>query len=209
MRVEWLPFSASALVAGGVSLAASSLLMPSTDGNSADSLESVLSQSSRWLAVSVLFFVAAVLLTLGLPSVLTLVTKRTARMGLFGLGVFAVGCIGTAGYAMLLVFFHALVKTDSLRAGNLDTVVQDNGLASFLYGWIAAFYVGELLLAITLLRARTVPRWIPLLLVLHVLTLPLNSVLPDKVGSATILLVTVALAGIGITANQRGVVSPA
>jgi hypothetical protein len=70
----------------------------------------------------------------------------------------------------------------------------------FLLGWIGAFYVGELLLAIALLRGGTTRNWIPVMLILHVALFPVSNFLPDEVQSLTVLLITVGLAGVGITA---------
>jgi hypothetical protein len=73
----------------------------------------------------------------------------------------------------------------------------------FLFGWIGAFYLGELLLAIALLRAGNTARWIPAVLLLHVALFPLANLLPDQLQAMTALLITVALCGVGITANQN------
>ena len=70
----------------------------------------------------------------------------------------------------------------------------------FLVGWIVAFFLGELLLAIALLRARTTPTWVPVLLLLHVATIFVGRFLPDPLSKATVLLLAVALAGIAIQA---------
>jgi hypothetical protein len=205
MRVDWVPVSASALVAGVISLALGAILLPAGDGSASDSLRLVEEDGGRWLAVSALFFLASVAMTLGLPSILTLFTRRGSWLGMTALVVFSVGCIGTAGYATLLAFFRALVRTDSLRAESFADVTHDVGLSAFLYGWVAAFYLGELLLAFALMRAGTTPRWIPWLLILHVALLPVSSILPHLVQSATVLIMAVGFAGIAITANSADV----
>ena len=202
MKIDWVPYSASALVAGSIALAMGGLLMP-TIGDPADSLRIVQEQDGRWLAVAALYFGAAVLLTVGLPAVLTLLGTRGARLGLAGAGLLAVGCIGTAGYAMLLVFFRALVLAGSIEGGGLDTLTQDVGLGAFLYTWIAAFYAGEVVVAWALLLARSTPRWMPIMLLLHVGTLPVSALLPAGLSQATVLLVTMGLCGIGITASDH------
>ncbi len=202
MRVDWVPVSASALVAGATALALGAILLPTGDGDSAQSLRLVEQNDGRWLAVSGLFFLASVALTLGLPSILTLFERRGSRLGMTALVVFSVGCIGTAGYAMLLAFFRALVLTGAINDEAFSDVTQDAGLNAFLYGWVAAFYVGELLLAVALMRAGTTPRWVPWLLILHVATLPLSSVLPEMLQSGSVLIMTVGFAGIAITANN-------
>ncbi len=104
---------------------------------------------------------------------------------------------------MMLVFFRALAVSDAIEAGAIDQVSSEVGLSVFLLGWIGAFYLGELLLAIALLRAGNTPFWIPGALLLHVALLPVSSFLPDQIQPMTALLITVALCGVGITANQN------
>ncbi len=103
---------------------------------------------------------------------------------------------------MLLVFYRALVLTDSLK-GPIADVTSDPGIAGFLVVFVAAFYLGELLLAIALYRAGTVARWIPAVLVAHVLWLAVGRFLPDDLVDLGTLLLTAGLCGIAITANER------
>jgi hypothetical protein len=202
MRVDWVPFSASGLVAGATALSVSALLMPQAE-EAQDMLQLAQDEGGRWMAVSLLYFAASVALVIGLPAILTLFERRGLRTGLTAVGVFTVGCVGIAGFAMLLVFFRALVVTNAIDAETIDAVGSEAGLAAVLYGWIGAFYLGELLLSVALFRARTAPMWIPAVLLLHVLLLPVSSMLPDDLQSMTTLLVTVGLCGVGITANQN------
>lgn len=201
-QLEWVPVSAASLVTGAMALSFGSLLTPSGD-SSLETLRIVEQQDGRWLAVAAIYFVASVALTLGLPSVLFLLTTRGRVLGAISCIVLSVGFIGTAGYAMLMVFFRALVKTDSIRGQGFTEVTEDIGLSIFLYGWIAAFYVGELLLALALLHAGTTPRWVPILLLAHVVSLVVASLLPDPVAKASILLTAFAFAGVAITAVNR------
>ncbi len=204
MRVDWVPYSAASLVAGATALSVGALLVP-TAADSAATLRTVEEQDGRWLVVALLFFVAAVMLTVGLPSILTLFENRGSQFGLTAVAVFTVGCVGTAGYAVLLAFVRALVVTETVDGPGIERAVSDGGLSGFLYAWIAAFYLGELLLAIALFLSKTTARWIPALLLLHVLLLPVSSLLPESLQSATALLITLALSGVGITAAQRHV----
>jgi uncharacterized membrane protein len=202
MRIDWVPYSAAALVLGATALSVGALILPS--GNeAATTLQMAETDGGRWLAVAVLYFLAAVTLTLGMPSILTLFQVRTTKFGMTAIGVFTIGCIGLAGFSMLLVFFRALAVNQAIEAGAIEEVSSEVGLSVFLLGWIGAFYLGELLLAIALLRAGNTPRWIPGMLLLHVALFPLSSFLPAEVQPMTALLVTVALCGVGITANQN------
>jgi hypothetical protein len=202
MRVDWVPFSASGLVAGATALSIGSLLMPQAE-EASDMLRLADQDGGRWMAVALLYFASSVALVIGLPVILTLFDRRGFRTGLTAVGVFTIGCVGIAGFAMLLVFFRSLVVTHAITAGTIDQVSSETGLAAVLYGWIGAFYLGELLLAIALLRAGTAPKWIACVLIAHVALLPVSSFLPGELQSMTTLLITIGLCGVGITANQH------
>jgi hypothetical protein len=202
MRIDWVPFSASALVAGATALSVGAVLTPESD-SAAGTLEIVREAGGQWMAVAVLYFFASVTLTAGMPAVLTLFDKKGFRTGLTAIGVFTIGAVGIAGLAMLLAFIYALVEAEAIVPEMFEAAATEPAFSAFLYGWIGAFYLGELLLGIALLRAASTPRWIPVLLLVHVALFPLSSVLPDEVSSLTVLLITVAFAGVGIAANQR------
>ena len=199
MRTDWLPVSAALLLTGALALGLGGFLLPQSD-NASDSLRIVQDQGGQWMAAAVVLFIASVCLTLGLPAVLTLFDQRGRTLGMISCVVLEVGWIGTAGFAMLMIFFRALVRTDAIVGRSLDDVAHEAGLAIFLYLWIAAVYLGELLLGLALLRARTVPRWIPLLLVLHALTFLVSGVLPGLLAKATVLLLVLGFSGIAVQA---------
>lgn len=200
MKTDWLPFSAALLLTGSLALALGSILTPTSDGT-AETLRIVEEHGGQWMAAAAIYLVASVFLTLGLPTALMLIQGGGRILGFVSAIVLALGFIGTAGYAMLMVFFRALVNAGTLGGVELERVVEDNGLMIFIYGWIVGFVLGELLLGIALVRARTVPRWVPLVLVLHVATVAIASLLPDVVAKATILLFVAGMAGIAITAT--------
>ena len=204
MRIDWVPYSAAALVLGATALSVGALLAPQL------SEQNVLVSDfadTRWLAVAFLYFIASAALTGGMPSVMTLFERRGRRLGLSAIGVFTVGTLGIAGYAFLIAFMRALAQDSKIGTLDLEMISQDTGLLALLYGWIGAFYLGELLLGIALLRASTTPKWVPGVLLLHVALFPLSallpSLLPQEVQSLTALLVTVGLCGVGVTANQN------
>ena len=58
------------------------------------------------------------------------------------MAVFTVGAIGTCGYAMLLVFFRAMVVGGAVRQPAFGEVTDDPGLTIFLDGWVGCFYGG-------------------------------------------------------------------
>jgi hypothetical protein len=200
---DWVPVSAALLVTGAMAISLAALLSPTGGSDSSETFQLVQEHDERWMVVAAIYFLASVTLTLGLPAALTLFEGRGRRLGMVSGVVLAVGFIGTAGYAMLMVFFRALVITESIRSQGIDEVTHENGLSVFLYGWVAAFYLGELLLAVALLRAGTTPRWVPFLLLGHVLTLPLAPVLPESIARTSVLLVAVGLAGVAVQAVAR------
>jgi hypothetical protein len=205
MRSEWIPLSASALVIGVMAIVFGNLLNPTQSGDStAETLRVASEEGSRWLAMSVMFTLASVTLVFGMPAVLTLFERRGRRFGLAAVAVFTIGAIGTCGYAMLLVFFRAMVVVGAVRGTPLKDVGDDQGLRVFLFGWIACFYGGVLLLAIALFMARTVSRWVPAVLLAFVVLIAVADKL-GRVGSAVqVLLLAVGFTGIAMTAVQRG-----
>lgn len=200
MRLDWVPYSAAALVLGATALSVGALLTPQL------SEQNVLLSDfadTRWLAVALLYFIASASLTVGMPSVITLFERRGGKLGLSAIGVFTIGTLGIAGYAFLIAFMRALAQEGGIGTLDLELISQNAGLLAILYGWIGAFYLGELLLGIALLRASTTPKWVPAVLLLHVALFPVSSLLPAEVQSLTALLVTVGLCGVGVTANQH------
>lgn len=202
VRKDWLPVSAALLLTGVLALALGSVLLPQGD-DAAESLRIVQRQGDQWMAAAVVFFLASICLTLGLPAVLSLLQRRGWTLGMVSGIVLEVGFIGTAGYAMLLAFFRTLVVTGTIKYRGIDEISSDLGLLVFVYAWIAGFYLGELLLGIALLRAGTVPRWVPVVLFAHVLTLPLGGLLPAWAAKATVLLLAVGFAGIAVQAGSQ------
>ena len=201
--MDWLPVSAALLLTGALALCAGVFLLPSSDdGDAAETLRIVQESGGQWMAAAVVLFLASICLTLGLPAIMTLIQRRGWRVGVVSGVALEVGFIGTAGFAMLMVFFRALVETDALRGQNFEDVASEAGLAVFLYVWIFGLYLGELLLAIALLRARTTPRWVPLALALHVVSSLVSEALPEFLGKATALLFLLAFAGIAIQATS-------
>ena len=201
MRNDWVPLSASALVIGAMSLVFGSLLNPSEAGAStAETLRVVDEAGARWLAMAVMYFFASVSLTLGLPSVLSLFTRKGRKLGMTALAVFTVGAIGTCGYAMLLVFFRAMVVEGAIKGAAFADVSKNTGLLIFLQGWVACFYIGILLLAVALFVAKVVPRWVPALLVAFCAMFPFASHIGRVGTAAQVLALAVAFTGIAMAA---------
>ena len=201
MRTDWVPLSASALVIGAMALVFGTLINPADAGSTpVQTLRVADEDGAQWLAMAVMYLLGSVALTLGLPSVLTLFRKRGHTLGLVGVAVFMVGAVGTCGFAMLLVFFRAMVVADAVKPGALDQVTDDPALTTFLLGWVVGFYAGVLLIAIALFVARSVPRWAPGLLVVFVALVPFSSQL-GRVGMAVqVMALAIAFTGVATAA---------
>ena len=197
MRSDWVPLSASALVVGAMCLVLGTLLNPTgADATATETLNAVDQGSARYLAMAVVYVFGSISLTMGLPAVLTLFERRARRFGLIAVAVLSVGTIGTCGFGMLMAFFRALVVNGSLSVDELNRLASEQGLTIFVYGWVAGFYCGILLLALALLAARATSRWVPGLLVLFVLVQPASAQL-GRVGTA-LQVMALALAFTGV-----------
>ncbi|HET7385854.1 MAG TPA: hypothetical protein VFJ19_04230 [Nocardioidaceae bacterium] len=195
MRKSWLPLSASALVVGAMALVFGSLLNPSSGAESTlQTIHTVREQGARWLAMAVMYFGASLGLALGMPALLTLLPRRGRGTGITGIGLFGVGIAGTAGFAMLMVFFRALVTQRALKPHGLTMVAGDPSLIVMLAIWIGGFYAGALLISIALFMSRRTPTWVPVLLLVFVVMMPIAPHL-GRVGQA----VQVLALGIGFT----------
>jgi hypothetical protein len=196
--------SASALVVGVMCLVFGTALNPATEGMGMEATARLASeQSGRWLAMSVLYFCASVALTCGMPAVLSLFRERAHRLGVVAVAVFSVGAIGTSGFAMLLVFIQALAQQDALNTGSLEAVVSDAGLTLFLWGWAAGFYLGALLVALALLVSRATSPWVPVLLMLFVVLLPVSDLLGQIGQVVSLMALALAFTGIATAAVSR------
>lgn len=200
MTTSWVPVSAASLVTGVLALFVGALLLPATGDDTAATMQLVREQDARWLAVALMFFGAGAGLLLGLPACLMLFPQRGRVVGVAGIAVMAVAAAGVLGYAMLLAFFRALARAQAINVARFDDVTSDPGLLAFLYGWIACFYLGELLLAIAVLRSGLAARVYPLLLMAHILLFPVSALLPDELASATVILLVIAFSGLAFAA---------
>ena len=205
MRSDWVPLSASALVVGAMAMVFGALLNPQTgaDESAAETLRVVTEEGGRWLGMAVMYFFASVAMTLGLPSMLSLFTDKGRRTGFLAVGVFSIGVIGLAGFSMLLVFFRALASANAIQDARLNAATEDLGLSVFLYGWIASFYAGLLLVALAVFMSRKTPMWVPALLVGFVLLFPFADQI-GRVGQVMqVMALAVAFTGVAIAAVNQ------
>ena len=198
-----LAWSAACLVIGAMALVLAASLNPNPTGaNAASVLEVAMMPGGRWLAMAAALLVASAALLLGLPILLTLFTDRARRLGRAGVAVFAIGVLGSAGYAAMLMFVQALAVAGALRQAKLQAVLTDIGMAVALSGWVGAFYLGVLLMAVALLRARTTAAWVPSVMLVVVTCLPFVSMLGHVIQVVQVLLLAVAFTGIATSAVQ-------
>lgn len=213
MRSEWVPISAAALITGVMALVLGQMLNPAgSQHGPADQMLIAAENPGRWLAMSVLFFGGAATLILGLPSVLTLFQGVRGRIiGLLGVAVFAVGCVGVGALASLMLMFRALalesIKADTLPTPEVNLVtasLENQGLAIMLGVWVYGFLLGVLLIAVGLFRCGKVPVWVPGLLiaflVIQAVTPVLGAGTPARVASS-VGLILLAAGFTGIATN--------
>ncbi len=128
--------------------------------------------------------------------------------------MFAIGIVGMAGFAMLMVFYQALLTEGVVAPGAIERVAQESGLVSFLYTWIAGFLLGILLIAIALFRAKKTAVWVPVLLLVFLALMPFAPKLGQAGSAIQLMTLAAAFTGVATTASspehraelQRGMV---
>lgn len=201
MGDRWLPYSAAALASGAVALVLGTLGLPTGTDEQAI-LQTAQLEQGRWIMSSAAFFLCSVGLTLGLPTFLFVLPRRGRRFGVVGTVVFGVATMSMAAYGALLAFFQSLVADGIIVLDDMARLGDDPGLTGFTIIFVGSFYLGETLIAIGMLRARTVPRWVPTLFLLHVAMLPFVDRVPALQGIGAVM-VGVAFMGVAVFANER------
>ena len=222
MRPEWVPVSAAALVTGVMALVLAQMINPGgSESSPAGQMLVAAEFPGRWLTMSILFFGAAAALVLGMPAVMVLFQDKRGRgIGMVGVAVFTVGCVGVGALAGLMLIFRALaletLKAETVAAGEITLVTEslkNTGLTVTLGVWVYGFMLGVLLIAIGLFRGRKTPTWVPALMVGFLLVQAVMPFLGDgmaaRVGSALgLILLAGGFTGVATTAaspNATGV----
>ena len=65
------------------------------------------------------------------------------------------------------------------------------------------FYLGELVVAVALLRARVIARWVPVMLLLHAASAPVTQFLPAQVQGLEAVVLGMGLMGIAVKSTER------
>lgn len=201
MGTTWQQWSAASLASGAVLLVLGSLSLPADGSDIPGILASVKDDSGKWVMASFAFLLASAAMTVGLPSVVALMRTRGQRFGLVAVGTWALGSVGLAGYAALLIFFRTVERAIGLSNDQARDIAGDPSLVAFVLLITVAFVVGEMLTAAALLYARAVPPWVGVLLLVHALLATVAEALPTPVERAQVLLFGVALMGIAIQAS--------
>ncbi len=160
-------------------------------------------QDAAWLMASASFFLASVALTMGLPAILFVLPPRRHVAAMVGMWIWAVGTIGTSALAAFLILFRATVRVVEISPEDVEQLSRDRVLSLSLLFVIGSFYLGELVVALVLLRTSVVPRWIPALLLLHVALAPVDSRLPEDLQGFQAVVLGVALMGVAVKASER------
>ncbi|KRF35085.1 hypothetical protein [Nocardioides sp. Soil805] len=201
MGDRWLPYSAAALASGAIALVLGTLGLPTgADGTAV--LDSARLEEGRWIMASVALLICSLGLALGLPTFLFGMPRRGRYFGYAGTAVLGVAVMAMTAYAALLAFFRILVVNGTIGDRELALLTDDAALVGFTVVLVGSFVLGEVLLAIGLLRARSVPRWVPVLFLLHAGAAPFTGAVPQltEVGAVV---VGVAFIGVAVFTNER------
>jgi hypothetical protein len=198
------------LASGAVLVVLGALAMPPTSevGQVVDAIQM---QDAAGLMASASFFLASVALTMGLPAILTLIPVRRQTAGMVGLWIWAIGTIGTSALAAFLVLFRATVRVVELSPEQVERLGRDPVVGLSLLFVVGAFYLGELVVALVLLRSPTVPSWVPILLLLHLVVAAFNNLLPPNLQGLQAVVLGIGLMGLSVKAaeNWAGIKVPA
>lgn len=202
MGDRWLPWSAASLASGAVLVVLGIFALPASL-DIASLLESAQNEDAMWLVAAVAFALASMGLTLGLPTIYSLLPVHRAALGMVGLWIWSMGMIGTAGLASLLVGFRALVHTMHFSHAETEQLSSDPAMLAFFAIVMGSFYVGELIVALVLLSGRTVSRWVPLLLMGHLLLSGITVQMPESTRPVQSVVLAAALVAMAVKASEN------
>lgn len=203
VRTDWLPVSAAALITGATALFLGAQMTPRPRGDG-DLLRTASEHGDRFAILAVLFTLASVGLLVGVPSLFTLFQRRGFRTGLVAAVLLSVGALMLAAFAQVLIVFRSLAQHDAVTEQAIDAIASDALLQAMMGSAFVAFYLGELLLALALFRARTTPPWVPWMFTAHVVSVPFTQALPEGWTGAGTLLMAAGFAGCAMAANRQG-----
>lgn len=189
-------------VLGSIGNVLGSVLFPNND----------LSQSSSvvWFAVMLLSFIGSLFLLLGLPAVCVRQAERAGWLGFIG---FVLTIIG--GFLFTSFSPTALLILPWLAQEAPKLAASSGPPSLFVFFLVASllFAVGGILLGVATMRARILPRWAGLLIlvgaVLNLVSFPLSGVISAIVGTAAFIIFAVGFGWIGFSLMSTGNVEAA
>lgn len=174
MRTRWVPGSAALLATGVVALVCGFSVSPLTQDVSLEQAFRVPSDFGERLVVSVLMLVvAAVGMTAGSVALLHLMPARS-RLTRVAITTYAVGSAGLLLFAAGLGYTRSLLdERGVLHVDAIERLREQQALQVVLVVWLIVFMTGLVLVAIGLARNPDVPRWVPILIGVFVVSQPL------------------------------------
>ena len=121
---------------------------------------------------------------------------------MIGLWIWGVGTIGTSALAAFLILFRATVRVVEISPEEVEQLGRDPVLSLSLLFVVGAFYLGELVVGLVLLRSHAIAPWVPVLLLLHVASAPVNQLLPENLQGLQAIVLGVALMGLSVKAAE-------
>lgn len=198
----WLPWSAASLVSGVVLLLLALSTLPLT-GHPPEVLAAASADVGAWHLSAFVLVLASACLTLGLPTLLALMTARSRRLSLVGACVWALGTIGLTGLGMMLSAFQVVAVQMEPTLAQAEALLASTPMRWMVWAVLGCFMLGQLISAVALLTARRVAVWAPALLVLHLLTLPLTVGIDPTARAAHSLLLGAALLAVALRASEE------
>ena len=158
----------AALVVGPLLLLAAQVLDPTPSGaDAAQLLATAGSDSGRWSASNLLLVGGAIVLVLGAFGLAPLFRGGGERLGQAGVILLVAGLVCLAGWATSNLTLAAVA--DSGGSVDVAEAIRDStSISAVETVWLAGLLSGLVLIAAALLRARSVPRWAAVLILLFV-----------------------------------------
>jgi hypothetical protein len=198
------------MLLAGASLVIGHWLSVDSDQSTAGFISDFAAHRARGIAGGLLLSVGAFLLLPTVVGALQVVRARGARLATVGAVVAAIGAIALgAGDVMITLVVGTLVKSDPGLARSVVGIAEDSGLAGLPFQFAPALFLGFILLAIAMLRARSVTRWVPILLIVGVVCIGAFSTGGGLRAGIATLPFGVAVAALGVQLRQApGAVEP-
>lgn len=161
----------------------------------------VAGKSSTWTFATLLGLLAAVLFVPAVVGMVHLTRDRGVVLGHVGGALALLGAVGYACHQMLFVVLGEMARMEGQREAVISVGKQLDSSATIgiiaMLMFLLSLSLGLILLTIGLYRARIVPIWVPICIVLSILPafVPVDS---DYPGYAAFVLLAVGLGAVGV-----------